>query len=75
MKSGFCPKCGSNEVRHFSHVNAPISIDLHANFENYLCFNCGYSERYVLKSSIRSLKVLDERAKQEKVKHKSNHEG
>ncbi len=57
MKSGKCPKCGSEAV--FSGddlfpksgpfgINAiPVSLASLAALDNYVCIDCGYLERYV----------------------------
>lgn len=57
MKSGKCPKCGSDEVYCGSDVqpksgpfgsNAiPVSLTSIAPLDNYVCKDCGYLERYV----------------------------
>ena len=63
MRSGQCPKCGSNDVRKgtrllfkrgFWYSNTiPITFWSHAALDNYVCANCGYVESYVGEQSDR----------------------
>jgi predicted nucleic-acid-binding Zn-ribbon protein len=55
MKTGRCPKCGSNDVRAGTDVpvksgrfNAiPVTFLSGAPLDNYVCANCGYVESYI----------------------------
>jgi predicted nucleic-acid-binding Zn-ribbon protein len=60
MKSGGCPKCGSNDVHSGEEVpvkaglNNSNSIPIYgkywtrsASLDNYVCVNCGYVESYI----------------------------
>ena len=57
MKSGRCPKCGSDKIhqgtriwckRGEHHSNAiPIGLFNYAVLDNYVCADCGYVESYV----------------------------
>jgi predicted nucleic-acid-binding Zn-ribbon protein len=69
MLDGICPKCQSTEVYMDSNVktfesayfqtlnkvvvtNGILAPDM-VRFDNFLCRNCGYLERYVMDSSER----------------------
>ena len=54
MKTGKCPKCGSNEIYSGESVKAghnagilPISTWSSASIIHYVCTDCGYVEGYV----------------------------
>ena len=61
MKSGKCPKCGSQRVYcgvnvhpksgPFASNSIPISITSIAALDNYVCVDCGFLERYVADQS------------------------
>ncbi len=53
MKSGVCPKCGSDEVyvnlsssTVYSNI-VPISFFSSTRHDFYVCANCGYIENYI----------------------------
>lgn len=54
MKSGKCPKCGSNEVYtkhngfqgHFTIVVGFANVKT-PQFDDYVCLKCGYYESYI----------------------------
>ena len=57
MKSGKCPKCGSNNVfaakdlplksGPFGSNSIPISLTSLAALDNYVCTDCGLVEHYI----------------------------
>jgi predicted nucleic-acid-binding Zn-ribbon protein len=57
MKSGKCPKCGSNKVfaaknlplksGPFGSNSIPISLTSLAALDNYVCTDCGLVEHYI----------------------------
>ncbi len=60
MKNGFCPKCGSTDVRSGEFLaekeggymgnRIPVNIALRnaaAWLDNYVCVRCGYVESYI----------------------------
>ena len=57
MKSGTCPKCGSENVYTaddlplksgpFGSNSIPVSLTSLAALDNYVCADCGLVERYV----------------------------
>ena len=57
MKSGHCPKCGSDKVYAatdmplkggpFASNSIPVSLTSMAPLDNYVCIDCGLVERYV----------------------------
>jgi predicted nucleic-acid-binding Zn-ribbon protein len=57
MKTGKCPKCGSEEIYcakdlplkggPFGSNSIPISLTSMAALDNYVCTDCGMVERYV----------------------------
>ena len=61
MKTGKCPKCGSEQVFHGKNIPAksgpfgsnsiPISLLSIAALDNYVCTECGYLERYVAETA------------------------
>jgi hypothetical protein len=56
MRSGVCPKCGSEEVyvgppssllaKRYNII--PITIWFYAVLDYYVCANCGYVESYII---------------------------
>lgn len=54
MKSGVCPKCGSEEVYRGKPLY-PTSIPANAialeGAGQYICFGCGYTETYLAKGN------------------------
>ncbi len=68
MKTGKCPKCGSDDVHSGTHLfpktgpfasnSIPISLLSMAALDNYVCVKCGYVERYV--SGAEKLKEIAE---------------
>jgi len=63
MRSGKCPKCGSEEVHEGSQVyfkrgsygtnSIPITFFYTVPLDNYVCVDCGYVESYVAKEASR----------------------
>lgn len=61
MRSGICPKCGSDEVYAGTEVTfksgpystntIPINFWGNASLDNYVCGECGYVESYIAKDS------------------------
>lgn len=57
MKTGRCPKCGSNKVYSaadlplkggpFGSNSIPVSLTSMAPLDNYVCVDCGLLESYV----------------------------
>ena len=59
MKSGVCPKCGSQEVYSGEHLprwtkqgsywanSVPITGWNYGELDNYVCVDCGYVESYI----------------------------
>ena len=57
LKSGTCPKCGSDQVYSgatiplkkgpFGSNSIPISLTSIVAVDNYICTSCGYVERYI----------------------------
>lgn len=57
MKTGRCPKCGSNKVYSatdlplkggpFGSNSIPVSLTSMAPLDNYVCVDCGLVESYV----------------------------
>jgi predicted RNA-binding Zn-ribbon protein involved in translation (DUF1610 family) len=57
MKTGKCPKCGSEEIYCAMHMplkggpfgsnSIPIGLTSMAALDNYVCVDCGMVERYV----------------------------
>ncbi|MEJ2041627.1 MAG: hypothetical protein P8X55_22270 [Desulfosarcinaceae bacterium] len=57
MKSGKCPKCGSEKIYTaenmplktgpFGSNSIPLSLTSLAALDNYVCLDCGFVERYV----------------------------
>ena len=57
MKTGTCPKCGSDEVFSgagislkkgpFGSNSIPVGLTSIAALDNYVCADCGYVESYV----------------------------
>ena len=51
MRSGQCPKCGSNDVRDVGdrgHSNSLLTSWMRTiRLTTYICAHCGYAERYV----------------------------
>ncbi len=57
MKTGKCPKCGSEKIFSaadmplkggpFGSNSIPISLTSMAALDNYVCVDCGLVERYV----------------------------
>ncbi len=59
LKTGTCPKCGSNDIYCDNHLpwkswggyGSVLYISAwglgYAVVDNYICVNCGYTERYV----------------------------
>jgi predicted nucleic-acid-binding Zn-ribbon protein len=57
MKTGRCPKCGSNKVYcaadlplkggPFGSNSIPVSLTSMAPLDNYVCVDCGLVESYV----------------------------
>jgi predicted nucleic-acid-binding Zn-ribbon protein len=74
LKSGTCPKCGSNEVYNDSkkmpnNQRAYINISATRAFTvvTYICINCGYFEEYIKDEDLRDekniLKIKDKWSK------------
>lgn len=55
MKSGFCPKCGSNEVRIFPKRSTMLGSNQKVYVDDYCCMNCGYTETYTQELSVKML--------------------
>ena len=55
MKSGKCPKCGSNEIyrgrSHNQRSALNITMFRHARLEDFICASCGLTESYVVERS------------------------
>ncbi len=54
MKDGHCPKCDSDEVYQkrngilsYGYLYAAIGLLQKADFTDYICTRCGYTESYV----------------------------
>lgn len=70
MKSGFCPKCGSNEVKVFDKVHKVVS-DKTVLVDDYVCMDCGYTEAYVRKYSLYLLDTQQNETNDKKKKRDS----
>jgi predicted nucleic-acid-binding Zn-ribbon protein len=64
MKSGVCPKCGSDEVYTFDFKGfikgAGVVLDTWgrtAGYRHYVCSKCGYMENYVLSRDLHKIKA------------------
>lgn len=69
MKSGFCPKCGSNEVDIYNCERQDL-LGYRGYVDEYICFNCGYSEQYFLEAGLRLMR--NRKAQKERDKKKKN---
>jgi predicted nucleic-acid-binding Zn-ribbon protein len=57
VKTGHCPKCGSDEVYSgatlplkkgpFGSNSIPVTLTSIAALDNYVCHRCGYIESYI----------------------------
>lgn len=60
MKSGFCPKCESNEVRIYKH-SSDFGELKNLTTSDYCCMECGYIETYLAKVSLDFISALKNR--------------
>lgn len=75
MKSGFCPKCESNEVKRYSRTAELQKFMQNAvtvSVTDYVCFNCGYMESYASNTDLGHLKLKEESNKGKDKKKKRN---
>lgn len=75
MKSGFCPKCESNEI----FVDESTTEQTHRmgdlTFQIYICLNCGYSEQYLTEHDREQIqKHLEDREKERRKANKKKKE-
>ncbi len=78
LKSGLCPKCGSEEVytnsgqtKRGERMKLVISGWERYFLDTYLCISCGHFEEYIAESEFRDNKII-EKIKENWKKMKSN---
>ncbi len=66
LKSGTCPKCGSNEVytdrgalKRGERMQLVISSWKSIFLDSYLCITCGYFEEHVPEEELRDEKLIE----------------
>lgn len=72
MKSGFSTKCGSNEVKIHQRIRKDMEFSYRVYVEDYICFECGFTEQYYLESSLELMRNRE--AQKERYKNKSENE-
>lgn len=66
LKSGLCPKCGSDEVytsrgldKRGERMTLVISSMKWYFLDTYLCINCGHFEEYIPEEDLKDEKIID----------------
>jgi predicted nucleic-acid-binding Zn-ribbon protein len=66
LKSGTCPKCGSNEVytthgimKRGERMILPISSWKRFFLDTYICVNCGHFEEYINDDDLKDPKIIE----------------
>ena len=66
LKSGTCPKCGSNEVytdrealKRGERMQLVISSWKSIFLDSYICLTCGYFEEHVPEDELRNEKLIE----------------
>lgn len=77
MKSGFCSKCGSNEVKIYQRIRKDIDVSSREDrlllyVEDYICVDCGFTEQYYSESSL--ILMRNREAQKERGKNKPKNE-
>jgi predicted nucleic-acid-binding Zn-ribbon protein len=71
MKSGFCPKCGSNEIHRYTHsleLSKLMQMEVKVSVTDYICFDCGYMESYLSSADIQHLMRQEDKSTSSKNK-------
>jgi predicted nucleic-acid-binding Zn-ribbon protein len=66
LKSGSCPKCGSNEVyttqgslKRGERMILPVSSWKQFFLDTYICSNCGHFEEYISDDDLKDPKMIE----------------
>jgi predicted nucleic-acid-binding Zn-ribbon protein len=63
IKSGFCPKCGSTEVKIFTNRSTTLGSMARVYVDDYCCMNCGYTETYTQNLSLKKIQQIETKEK------------
>lgn len=65
LKSGTCPRCGSNEVyttkdKYRANYRSVVLVSALKAFrvDTYACIQCGYFEEYIMEKDLQNKKII-----------------